>query len=256
MWAEGEHPGPVPHTSQLPTLQIPAQDPLSQSQPLRIKDKSHTCFRNSDHKTGGLEGPRGEGGNHQAECSFMPGASTLSGGSSSSSLWLRPCRPAWAPPLSPLQPGITGAALWNILQPEPFAHPLLLPRWSLPLSLIPTCPGGPDKGDCPVPARKSSSTATTSLEQDARGPLVSRARGPGEEQAVPGPVEHRAQLCRTNQRTPNRPSVSLTQLNLELLLFLSFCKGIFNTITSPSSICTHIQSTVTFKTSPQRLPWS
>ena len=29
----------------------------------------------------------------------------------------------------------------NIPGPEPFAHPMLLPRWSLPLSLIPTCPG-------------------------------------------------------------------------------------------------------------------
>lgn len=56
---EDERPGPAPHTSQLPSLQIPAQDPLSQSQPLRIKDKSHTCFRNSDHKTGALRGPEG-----------------------------------------------------------------------------------------------------------------------------------------------------------------------------------------------------
>lgn len=57
---EDEHPGPAPHTSQLPSLQIPAQDPLSQSQPLRIKDKSHTCFRNSDHKTGvRVRGPEG-----------------------------------------------------------------------------------------------------------------------------------------------------------------------------------------------------
>lgn len=97
----------------------------------------------------------------------------------------------------------------------------------------------------------SSSMATTSLEQDVQGPLVSQAQGPSEAEAVLGTVEHRAQLCRTNQLTPNHPPVSLTQLNLELLFFISFYKGIFNTITSPSSICTHIQSTVTFKTSPE-----
>ena len=121
----------------------------------------------------------------------------------------------------------------NIPGPEPFAHPLLLPHLSLPLSLIPTCPGGPDKRDCPVPARMSSSTATRSLEQDVWWPLVSQAQEPGEVEAVLAPVEHRAQLCQTNQLTPNRPPVSLTQLNLELLLFISFYKGIFNTVTSP-----------------------
>lgn len=58
---EDEHPGPAPHTLQLPSLQIPAPDPLSQSQPLRIKDKSNTCFRNSAQNGGGgaLRGPKG-----------------------------------------------------------------------------------------------------------------------------------------------------------------------------------------------------
>lgn len=136
---EDEHSGPAPHIVAASISTNPSSGPTKSEPAFRIKDKSHTCFRNSDHKTGLGLGALGGGRQSPGRVLLHTRHFHLSGGSSK--LQLCGCDLAAsgsAPPSRPCSQGIAGRRFSGTFQssetlgPEPLAHPLLLPRWSLP----------------------------------------------------------------------------------------------------------------------------